>query len=144
MSKIIKCAFCGGTGMDPYDLLSPSSYCLVCDGTGLVSVQEPVLECLFCAGSGKNPLGSRVPCIVCGGKGNVTCESTTKCNQCKGSGKSGDGLPCSRCGGKGFKWKRGKWKMSAKASKSAYWKGRRLWTGLKPERKPFYLQRNKL
>src|ERR1035437_3688608 len=83
MPKIIRCAFCSGTGMDPFDLLSPISNCLVCNGTGLVSLEEPVIECVFCAGSGKNPLGSRVSCIVCGGKGNMHCETSSKCTQCK-------------------------------------------------------------
>jgi len=103
MIKILRCAYCCGTGKDPFDLLSSVSSCLVCDGTGLVSVEEPVLECIFCGGSGKNPLGARVTCIVCGGKGINHCDSTTKCSQCKGTGRSNDGLPCSRCGGKGFR-----------------------------------------
>jgi DnaJ-class molecular chaperone len=102
MTKTIKCAFCGGTGKDPFDLLSPISHCLVCDGMGQVEVEEPMKKCVFCAGSGKNPLGARVPCIVCEGKGYYQCASNTKCTQCKGTGKASDGLPCTRCGGKGY------------------------------------------
>ncbi len=101
MTKIIKCAFCSGTGMDPFDLLSPISHCLVCNNTGQVEVEEPVKKCVFCSGTGKNPLGARVPCIVCGGKGYNHSESNKKCSQCKGTGKSTDGLPCTRCGGMG-------------------------------------------
>jgi len=36
MTTIIKCAFCSGSGKDPFDLLSPLSHCLVCSGTGQV------------------------------------------------------------------------------------------------------------
>ena len=102
MTKIIKCAFCGGTGKDPYDLLSLLSNCLVCNSSGQIAMDEPMKKCMFCSGSGKNPLGARVPCIVCGGKGNNHITSNTKCTQCKGTGKSTDGLPCTRCGGSGF------------------------------------------
>jgi DnaJ-class molecular chaperone len=102
MLKIIKCAFCSGIGKDPYALLSATSDCLVCKGTGQVEVEEPAIACVFCSGTGKNPLGARVTCIVCGGKGMNYCKGNTKCNQCKGSGKWSDGLPCTRCGGKGL------------------------------------------
>lgn len=103
MKNKISCAYCNGTGKDPFDLLSPISNCLVCVGSGLVEVAEPMKKCVFCGGSGKNPLGARVSCIVCGGKGQNFCESNTICNQCKGTGKASDGLPCTGCGGKGFK-----------------------------------------
>ncbi|NQU88817.1 MAG: hypothetical protein HQ541_23990, partial [Mariniphaga sp.] len=69
MTKIFKCAYCNGTGKDPYDLLSSMSGCQVCNGRGQVEVEEPLKECVFCAGSGQNPLGARVPCTVCHGKG---------------------------------------------------------------------------
>jgi DnaJ-class molecular chaperone len=100
MTKKIKCAFCNGTGKDPFELLSPISDCLVCSGTGNVEVMEPIKKCIFCAGTGQNPLGSRVACIVCGGKGSIYISGNNICPQCKGTGKSGDGLPCSRCNGK--------------------------------------------
>ncbi|MEI7423554.1 MAG: hypothetical protein WCK18_15735 [Prolixibacteraceae bacterium] len=102
MTKIIRCAFCSGTGKDPYDLLSQISSCQVCNGTGETLVMEPTNICVFCAGTGKNPLGARVSCIVCGGKGLNHCDKTTKCNKCQGSGKSIDGLPCTRCRGIGY------------------------------------------
>jgi DnaJ-class molecular chaperone len=103
MAKIIRCAYCNGTGKDPYDLLSAISHCLVCNGSGRIEVEEPMKKCVFCSGTGKNPLGARVTCIVCGGKGNNHCESNIKCIQCKGTGKSNDGLPCTRCKGIRFK-----------------------------------------
>jgi len=68
MSKI-SCAYCSGSGKDPFDLLSPISHCLVCGGTGVVETEAPVKICMFCSGTGKNPLGARIPCIDCGGKG---------------------------------------------------------------------------
>ena len=102
MTKEIVCAFCNGTGKDPFDLLSQISHCLVCNGTGSVDVAEPIRKCVFCGGTGKNPLGARVPCIVCGGRGHNHCACDTKCSTCKGTGKSRDGLPCTRCGGIGL------------------------------------------
>ncbi|MEI8004955.1 MAG: hypothetical protein WCI48_02020 [Bacteroidota bacterium] len=102
MAATIKCAYCNGTGKDPFDLLSPISHCLVCNSTGVVEVAEPMKKCIFCSGTGRNPLGARVPCIVCGGRGSFHTDSSKKCTQCKGTGRSSDGLPCTRCGGKGL------------------------------------------
>ena len=102
---LIKCAYCSGTGKDPFDLLSPISHCLSCNGHGQIEVAEPSQKCVFCSGTGKNPLGARVPCIVCGGKGRNHTDGKQKCTQCKGLGRSSDGLPCTRCGGKGFEGK---------------------------------------
>jgi len=102
MKKIIKCAYCSGTGRDPFELLSAISGCQVCEETGQVEVEEPAIFCVFCSGTGKNPLGARVPCIVCKGKGSNFCESTSICHVCKGTGKWSDGLPCTRCKGIGF------------------------------------------
>ena len=102
MSKTISCAYCNGTGMDPFNLLSVMSDCLVCKGLGRVEVEEPEITCVFCSGTGKNPLGARVPCIVCRGKGRNYCESHTICDRCKGTGKWSDGLPCTNCKGKGY------------------------------------------
>jgi DnaJ-class molecular chaperone len=101
MNKILQCAYCSGTGKDPFDLLSPRSFCLTCHGTGFIEVEEPYKVCVFCKGTGKNPLGARVSCIVCGGNGFNHYKSNKQCFQCNGTGKSGDGLPCTRCGGKG-------------------------------------------
>lgn len=102
MKKNLKCAYCSGTGRDPFDLLSFKAYCLSCNGTGIIEVEEPFKECVFCKGTGKNPLGARVHCIVCGGIGINHYKSDKHCNQCNGTGKSVDGLPCTRCKGKGF------------------------------------------
>jgi len=48
----IKCAFCKGTGKDPFDLLSEFAVCQVCGGRGKVEVKEPAIKCVFCSGTG--------------------------------------------------------------------------------------------
>jgi len=46
--SLIKCAFCKGTGKDPFDLLSKLSTCQVCGGKGKVEVKEPMIKmCLL-------------------------------------------------------------------------------------------------
>jgi len=97
MKKIIKCAYCKGTGKDFY---YPSEGCRVCSKTGQVEVEEPAVTCAYCSGTGKNPLGVRSPCPVCRGKGSNTWNSDTVCTRCKGAGKSSDGYPCTLCKGK--------------------------------------------
>jgi len=102
-ATIIKCAYCKGKGIDPFDLLSKESVCQVCGGKGEVEIEEPVKTCVFCSGTGENPLGARVPCIVCHGKGSVTIKKDAAiCPECDGTGKAHDGLPCLNCGGKGY------------------------------------------
>src|SRR3990172_3635615 len=83
----ITCAFCRGTGRDPFALLSELSTCQVCRGLGRVELAEPAIECAFCGGSGVHR-DQRLTCIVCGGRGMVTIE--------KGS------QPCLHCSGKGI------------------------------------------
>ena len=97
----IKCAFCKGTGKDPFGLLSPMSICQVCLGRGKVKVTPPTAKCAFCNGTGIY-LDKRITCTVCGGKGVVTIPKDAKtCTECKGSGQAPDGLPCLNCRGKG-------------------------------------------
>ncbi|MFZ4591548.1 MAG: hypothetical protein ACOYN6_11155 [Ignavibacteria bacterium] len=103
MSDTIRCAYCSGTGKDPFEILSNISVCLVCNGAGQVKIKEPAVKCVYCSGTGRNPLGSRIHCIVCMGKGVNHVLTNEKCTQCKGSGKSSDGLPCTLCGGTGFR-----------------------------------------
>jgi hypothetical protein len=69
MTKIIKCAYCGGKGKNPFEINSRQSDCMVCNGIGRVVVDEPMEKCNSCSGSGKNPRIEKVPCIVCGGTG---------------------------------------------------------------------------
>ena len=100
---VIKCAFCKGTGKDPFDLLSELAICQVCGGRGKVEVKEPAIKCVYCKGTGVYPHNGRVTCTVCNGKGSVTVKTPTeKCPKCKGTGREIDsGLPCIECGGKG-------------------------------------------
>ncbi len=101
MAELIKCAFCNGTGKDPFGLLSPLATCQVCLGRGKVSVNPPTAKCAFCNGTGISP-DKRITCTVCGGKGVVTVPKGAKtCPECKGSGQAPDGLPCLACRGKG-------------------------------------------
>ncbi len=101
--SMIKCAFCKGTGKDPFDLLSELAICQVCGGRGKVEVKEPAIKCVYCKGTGVYPHNGRVTCTVCNGKGSVTVKAPTeKCSKCKGTGRAIDsGLPCIKCGGKG-------------------------------------------
>ena len=97
----ITCAFCNGTGKDPFGILSPLSTCQVCGGKGKVSVNPPTAKCAFCDGTGIFP-DKRITCTVCGGKGMVTVPKGAKtCPECKGSGQASDGLPCLNCRGIG-------------------------------------------
>jgi DnaJ-class molecular chaperone len=100
--KEIKCAFCKGKGVDPFELLSPLSKCAVCEGKGKVKVEEPYIRCAFCSGSGVYP-HTRLSCTVCMGKGVVTFkEPRITCPECKGTGqKHSTSYPCLRCEGKG-------------------------------------------
>lgn len=97
------CAFCKGTGKDPFDLLSEFATCQVCGGRGKVEVIEPAIKCVFCNGAGVYP-HRRLTCTVCNGKGSVTVKGATEgCPKCKGTGAAFDsGLPCIECRGKGI------------------------------------------
>ena len=103
MTKL-KCAFCKGTGKDPFDILSKLANCQVCGGTGEVTVETPYVECAYCRGSGVQPQ-TRNTCIACNGKGVIPYKSSgKKCPACKGTGRNigkGD-LPCLECKGTGL------------------------------------------
>ncbi len=106
-----ECAFCNGTGRDPFGLISPLACCQVCGGTGRMSLYEPVASCAFCRGTGIHP-GSRLTCTACGGVGTVGVpQPAICCPQCQGTGRAAAAvrspwpdspLPCSLCGGRGF------------------------------------------
>lgn len=104
-SITVKCAFCDGTGKDPFGCMSHLSNCQVCHGRGTVRVQPPVKECAFCGGSGIQPYSAaRLTCGACGGKGVVTAiEPSMVCPTCGGSGISMAPLPqyCLTCKGQG-------------------------------------------
>jgi len=101
-NKLLTCAFCGGAGTDPFDLLSKESLCQVCGGQVWVTIREPARVCAYCSGTGVH-IHRRLTCTVCGGKGMVTIkEPVVLCPNCEGQGAtSGQYLPCLTCGGKG-------------------------------------------
>lgn len=83
---LVPCAFCQGSGKDPFRLLSPLSACGVCDGTGRVEVEEPYVSCAFCGGTGIHPR-SRLTCTACMGKGVIAIKKPVKsCPTCLGAG----------------------------------------------------------
>jgi len=102
-AKVITCAFCEGTGKDPFGVMSTKSNCQVCGGKGTVTIREPVIACAFCRGSGVHD-ELRLTCTACFGKGIVNIvEPVEKCSRCQGTGVDIviNYLPCVRCGGKG-------------------------------------------
>lgn len=99
----IKCAFCDGTGRDPYEILSKISDCPVCKGHKTVEAQTPFVACLYCKGTGRQR-HTRLTCSACRGKGVIPMAGpTTKCAQCGGAGREPEAdLPCSLCKGTGL------------------------------------------
>ena len=107
----IECAFCRGTGKDPFGVMSILSACQVCGGRGTVAIGEPFANCAFCKGSGIHPF-HRLTCTACGGKGVVPVAGEgekTMCPECGGSGGShpNGNVPCLLCKGKGFVYAKG-------------------------------------
>jgi DnaJ-class molecular chaperone len=103
----VTCAFCGGTGRDPFGIMSPLATCQVCGGTGQRTLLRPTAPCAFCRGSGVHP-GSRNTCTTCDGVGTVEVPAhTVPCPNCGGSGRAADylwpdsPLSCGCCRGKG-------------------------------------------
>ena len=68
----VSCAFCKGTGIDPYGL-SPLSKCVACSGKGYLFVKKPYEECNACVGTGRY-IGTHMYCWICKGKGVVSKE----------------------------------------------------------------------
>ncbi len=103
----LACAYCGGSGRDPFGVMSPLSTCQVCGGKGQNRLRAPVTTCAFCHGTGVNP-GLRQTCLACDGTGytQVPLEASV-CPCCGGSGRASDylwpdsPLTCSCCGGAG-------------------------------------------
>ena len=99
----VKCAFCDGTGKDPFDLLSSLSRCPVCNGRGAIAVKMPTVPCAYCMGTGRQR-HTRLACSGCGGAGVIALAGpTTRCPQCDGSGREPEAdLSCSLCRGAGL------------------------------------------
>jgi len=100
----VRCAYCGGRGVDPFGLPGPESNCSVCGGKGYNRVMTPHVVCASCGGTGKQ-LGRRLTCSACKGRGVITVRKpTATCPQCHGTGiQPGDEfrLPCTLCSGRG-------------------------------------------
>ncbi len=103
-ANVITCAFCEGSGRDPFGLLSGLSRCQVCGGIGSVTIGEPCQRCAFCEGTGVHP-HQRLTCTCCGGKGMISVrEPAQKCPHCQGTGAEPPDqgfLPCALCRGAG-------------------------------------------
>ena len=99
----IRCAFCGGRGKDPFDIMSSLSTCCVCGGSGKVRVPSPYMPCAHCRGTGSIKTFS---CTTCGGKGSVSrpTEPLIRCPVCRGTGddSSAPALACLKCRGRGY------------------------------------------
>ena len=100
------CAFCNGTGKDPFELLSKLSDCQVCLGKGKVKISGPTKKCNFCDGKRIDPYTtSRIHCLACGGVGVVTkIEPSKKCPTCNGTGvepRKPHPVACPKCKGQG-------------------------------------------
>lgn len=104
----IPCAFCGGTGRDPFGIMSWLSACCVCLGREVVQVQAPYARCAHCQGSGAI---KTFTCTVCGGKGSVPLPAgpIVMCPNCKGTGDdaSVSSMACLKCRGRGWIAKNG-------------------------------------
>ena len=100
----VRCAFCRGTGRDPFGIMSALSSCCVCGGTGTISIKAPYIRCAFCQGTGVYP-HSRQTCTACGGVGvSPVQEPSKRCAYCLGTGadpKSEAGFYCLTCHGAG-------------------------------------------
>jgi DnaJ-class molecular chaperone len=98
----VTCSFCGGTGKDPFGVLSWLSNCVVCGGRGTVLVPVSRRRCAHCQGTGAI---KRFTCTVCHGTGFVPeLHGPLKiCPDCQGTGNddSISALACQTCRGRG-------------------------------------------
>jgi DnaJ-class molecular chaperone len=99
----VTCAFCRGTGLDPFGIMSWLSTCCVCGGKGVVKVAVSHVPCAHCRGSGAV---KTFTCTVCGGKGVVALPDipVDVCPECRGTGDdaSASAMECLKCRGRGF------------------------------------------
>jgi len=99
----ITCAFCRGSGNDPFGIMSYLSTCCVCGGRGIVTTSSPYSRCAHCSGTGAV---KTLTCTACMGKGvlPITIEDTRICPVCCGSGddQSASAMYCLRCRGRGY------------------------------------------
>jgi DnaJ-class molecular chaperone len=102
-TDVVRCAFCKGSGKDPFGIMSDLSTCAACRGTGRVGVKTPFVRCAHCRGSGAI---KTFRCTVCGGKGVVSAPTgaTVLCPECTGTGDdtSVPAMACLGCHGRGW------------------------------------------
>lgn len=99
----IECAFCHGTGKDPFGVMSRFSTCYACLGQKGRLLPYPLKRCPYCQGTGVSPIGGRNYCLVCHGGGIVSSrEPVAECPACGGNGRHKlTGFYCWPCQGKG-------------------------------------------
>jgi len=99
----VTCSFCGGKGIDPFDIMSSLSTCCVCGGRKVVRVKVPYRPCAHCRGTGAV---KTLTCTVCRGTGFVADSAgpTIVCPECKGTGDdtSAPAMACLECRGRGW------------------------------------------
>ncbi|AEB09628.1 hypothetical protein [Desulfobacca acetoxidans] len=98
----VTCSFCGGSGRDPFGVMSWLSTCCVCNGSGVVRVAAPYQRCAHCQGTGAI---KTLTCTVCQGKGYVPCipGPVVTCPECRGTGDdASSSLACIACRGRGL------------------------------------------
>ncbi|HHT9137682.1 MAG TPA: hypothetical protein ACFYEK_10635 [Candidatus Wunengus sp. YC60] len=99
----VTCAFCGGSGKDPFGIMSHLSECCVCKGKGMVKTLSPYRRCAHCSGTGAV---KTLTCTACMGKGvlPISGEDTRICPVCGGSGddQSASAMYCLQCRGSGI------------------------------------------
>jgi len=99
----VKCAFCNGTGKDPFEIMSPFATCSVCHGLKEHHILKPFSTCAYCKGTGV-ARGLRNPCLSCHGIGQVSHHKgkLSVCPECNGSGAElKSNLTCLKCKGAG-------------------------------------------
>jgi len=99
----IECAFCHGTGKDPFGVMSWLSTCYACLGQKGQWAPKPLRVCPYCQGTGVSPIGGRNYYLVCHGGGIVSShEPVAECPAYDCSAQRGPaGFYCWPCRGKG-------------------------------------------
>ena len=89
-TKKIPCAFCHGTGKDPFGQLYPVSTCQDCHGRIEINILTPFKTCTYYPGTGL-AFSSQNTSTSCRGRGVISLGN-----------KKLDGIPCQICKGNGM------------------------------------------
>lgn len=103
--KKVACAFCSGSGKDPFGQLYPGSTCQVCNGRKTIPILVPYESCAYCHGRGVE-FSTQNTCTACLGKGVISISKReakgASCKFCGGTGMEMEtNLPCAHCHGLG-------------------------------------------